>query len=228
MNKITYAVLKLNPEILNNTPLILTCCQCDKEYQPRKAEVKRSLERNVKNNFCSRDCRNNSQVTSKLVICATCDKEFIKGLYQISKSENNFCSKSCAATLNNILYPKNTNNRSQLEILVEKSVKEAFPNLDVFFNTRMISRLDLDILIPSLKLAFELNGIYHYEAIGKKGAKKLQQTQHNDEMKLMECTNQGVELVVVNTYKEKNYKNYDSEYVDMILNKINQKISTMV
>lgn len=41
-----------------------------------------------------------------LVSCKNCYKQFNKQPSQIKKTNNNFCSKSCAAKLNNQLYPK--------------------------------------------------------------------------------------------------------------------------
>jgi len=40
-----------------------------------------------------------------------------------------------------------------------------YPDLVIHFNKKDAINSELDIYIPSLKLAFELNGIFHYEPI---------------------------------------------------------------
>ena len=44
-----------------------------------------------------------------LVICENCDKKFTKRLVDIKKTKHNFCSRSCAASVNNRKYPKRHN-----------------------------------------------------------------------------------------------------------------------
>ena len=44
--------------------------------------------------------------TPMIVQCTKCDKAFSKTLSQIKRSKNHFCSRSCAASFNNVRYPK--------------------------------------------------------------------------------------------------------------------------
>ena len=49
-----------------------------------------------------------------LVLCKNCGAEFDKKPNQIRKTNNNFCSKSCAAIYNNKKYPKRKSSRSMI------------------------------------------------------------------------------------------------------------------
>jgi hypothetical protein len=51
--------------------------------------------------------------------------------------------------------------------------------------------------IPEIKLAFELNGIFHYEPIY--GTEKLNQIQNNDNRKFQACLEKEIELCVIDT-----------------------------
>lgn len=75
-------------------------------------------------------------------------------------------------------------------------------------------------------VAFEINGIFHYKYVGDAGHLKLQKTQHNDQLKLMECREKGIELFVIDGYQNKSYipKNEYAELIDCVIEKINQKI----
>jgi hypothetical protein len=55
--------------------------------------------------------------------------------------------------------------RSKLEKWLEEQLIKMYPNLEIHFNRKDTINSELDIFIPSLKLAFELNGIFHYEPI---------------------------------------------------------------
>ena len=65
------------------------------------------------------------------------------------------------------------------------------------FNRKDAINSELDIYIPELKLAFELNGIFHYESIY--GSEKLNQIQNNDNRKFQACLEQGIELCIIDT-----------------------------
>lgn len=83
--------------------------------------------------------------------------------------------------------------------------------------------MSLDIYIPSLKLAFELNGIFHYKPIF--GNDKLTKTQNNDNKKLQACLEQNIELCVIDVSSQKYFKqNTSQKYLDIIIDIIKQKI----
>ena len=76
----------------------------------------------------------------------------------------------------------------------------------MFFKFNKTDDIDaeLDIFIPSLRLAFELNGIFHYEPIY--GDKKLASVQSNDHRKMLACAERGIELCVLDVSSIKNFK----------------------
>lgn len=51
--------------------------------------------------------------------CANCNKNITKKLAQVSKTINHFCSRSCAATYNNKLYPKRVRQFDTIKSLTE-------------------------------------------------------------------------------------------------------------
>lgn len=63
---------------------------------------------------------------------------------------------------------------------------------------------ELDIYIPSLKLAFELNGLFHYEPIFSK--EKLDNIQNNDNRKMQACYEKQIELCIIDVSKQKYFK----------------------
>ena len=70
-----------------------------------------------------------------------------------------------------------------------------FPKLEFHFNRKDAINGELDIYIPTLHLAFELNGIFHYEPIY--GTKKLDEVLSNDQRKMLACAERKIELCVI-------------------------------
>ena len=98
-----------------------------------------------------------------------------------------------------------------------------YPNLEILYNNKEIINSELDIYIPSLKLAFELNGIVHYEPIY--GEEKLNKIKSNDNNKFQLCIEQKISLCVIDTsslnyFKEQNAK----KFLDIIVETINDKL----
>jgi hypothetical protein len=175
--------------------------------------------------YCSKKClyfaeKGNPNIK---VICLNCQKEFLKYRQQIKAYPKNFCSKRCRCQFQQ----KNKKygiSRSKLEQWIENQLKIIFPNLTIIFNNREIINSELDIYIPSLKLAFELNGIFHYEPIF--GKEKLKYIQNNDSRKFQACLEQGIELCVIDTSKFTYFKeNKANEYLNIINNIINLKLN---
>jgi len=120
-----------------------------------------------------------------------CGKKFHRLANQFKKFSNHFCSNSCNATYNNTHKTYGTR-RSKLEIWLEQQLPSLYPSLEFHFNRKDAINAELDIYIPSLKLAFELNGPLHYEPIF--GPEKLAQIQNNDQRKHAACYEHGIEM----------------------------------
>jgi len=193
------------------------CYICKNTFYKIKYDIQKHLNSNNmhKIKFCSSKCT----ITKQEVNCIQCDKKFSKVLNQIKKTNNNFCSKSCAATYNNTHKTTGTR-RSKLESYLEQQLTILYPNLLINFNKKDAINSELDIYIPSLKLAFELNGIYHYEPVH--GQDKLTQTQNNDQRKFQACIEQGISLCIIDTSKQKYFKESTSqEFISIITGIIN-------
>jgi hypothetical protein len=139
---------------------------------------------------------------------------FIKSNSEIKKHSNHFCCKSCAATYNNKNKQTGTR-RSKLEVWLEEKLISIYPNLDIHFNRKDTIGSELDIYIPSMNLAFEMNGIFHYEPIF--GQDKLEQIQNNDSNKFQKCQEKNISLCLIDTSGQKRFTEKSSQkYLDII------------
>lgn len=112
--------------------------------------------------------------------------------------------------------------RSKLEIYLEEQLTILYPNLQIDYNKKDAIGSELDIYIPSLNLAFELNGIFHYEPIF--GINKLNQTQINDQNKFKSCIENKIDLCIIDTSFQQKFKiNTSKKFLDIIANIINQR-----
>ena len=113
---------------------------------------------------------------------------------------NNFAERS---TYNNT-HKKHGTRRSKLEVWLEQQLTTLYPEVEFHFNRKDAINAELDIYIPSMKLAFELNGIFHYEPIY--GPEKLSQIQNNDQRKHAACYESGIEMCLVDVSSMKKFK----------------------
>lgn len=204
------------------------CEHCHKTFFKLKKEINCFLNGNKNRSikFCSKQCLSlSNKGRFELLICLTCGSEFKKLNSQIKKSINHFCSKSCSATHHN-KNKKHGTNRSKLELYLEEQLTLLYPNLQIDYNKIDSINSELDIYIPLYKLAFELNGIFHYEPIF--GLDKLNKTQKTDSNKFQRCQEQKISLCVIDTSSQKYFKESTSKkYLDIIVNIINQRTSLL-
>lgn len=199
------------------------CKNCGIEYFRTKSQCNKTLK-NSKNTFCSKKCIGIYNTYTKTVTlnCKNCNKQFNKTKSQINKSKNHFCSQHCSGFYNQTHKTKG-NRRSKLEIYIQSELTKLYPNLDILYNNKEIINSELDIYIPSLKLAFELNGIFHYEPIY--GNERLQKIQNNDNRKFQACLEHGIELCIIDTSHQKYFKETTSKkYLDIIISIIVRKV----
>lgn len=195
--------------------MILICPNCNATFERNQTYVLRTKKRGRKNLFCSRGCQveyrsKNSRLETT---CLECKKQFSSR----KKERRKFCSQSCSTTYNN--KNKTTGNkRSKLEQYIEEQLRITFPDLEILFNSKEAIGSELDIFIPQLSLAFELNGIFHYEPIF--GNEKLESINNNDKNKMIECAKHDIDLCIIDTTSQKYFKIGTSEKFLKIITEI--------
>ena len=176
-----------------------------------------------------------SQSTGKYkeIPCAHCGKPVHRRISRTTKysldnpkgnkSDRVFCNRSCSTKYQN---PHKTQGyrRSKLEIWLEKQLTILYPKLEIHYNRKDAINSELDIFIPFLKLAFELNGVFHYEPIY--GQEKLAQIQNNDHRKFQACLEKGIELCVIDSSKFNYFKEQKAkEFLQIVVNVITPKLT---
>jgi hypothetical protein len=176
----------------------VTCLNCSAPFQKLSYEIKKGALKGRGRHFCCYECYAEYQRKDKqnhIKECANCSKKFHKRPSEQKKTKNHFCSKSCAATYNNTHKISGTR-VSKLEIYLQEQLTKEY-NFEFHFNRKDSINSELDIYIPKINLAFELNGIFHYEPIY--GEEKLKQTQNNDQRKFQACLEKNIELCIIDT-----------------------------
>ncbi len=221
-----------NFELLKNKDLKFECEICSNEFTSTKKYLRRALgitihPRKPSIKYCSRKCQSIGRKTGVEVKCEECGKEVYRCLNEIKSSKNSifFCSNECKG----INWNKNKDfgfNRSKIEIWVEEELAKKY-KFNIIFNDRDLLGYELDIYIPSLKIAFELNGIFHYEAIF--GKDKLKVTKERDLFKINECLKKKVKLSVIDITDIKNFTPFKGKkYLDYIIKEIDGGLAEMV
>ena len=200
-----------------NDFLSLECYHCGKSFQKKKKDIPAMILRG-KGKYCSYSCCGKFRIKYGSIFttvnCDQCGKRFDKKNYDIAKTKNNFCSHSCNATYNNTHKTTGTR-RSKFELWVEEQLSKDYPDLKIKFNEKEQIGSELDIYVEDFKLAFELNGIFHYEPIY--GENKLIQIQNNDGRKFQACLEKGIELCIIDISGLKYFKSSNAKkYYDII------------
>lgn len=165
---------------------------------------------NVKTNIIEKDEKNSE------VNCKNCNINFNKKITEIkrSKSGNHFCCRSCSVSYNN-KHKTTGSRRSKIEIFIEEGLRKNYPTLEIHFNQKSIISSELDIYIPSLNIAFEINGIFHYKPIY--GVDKLYNVMLNDLCKQKNCEEKNIKLFILNISNVKTFNlDINNYYLDLI------------
>lgn len=209
--------------------LPLECLHCKSIFKQAKSNIQWALKRSKKTgynylSYCSKNCKTSSKIDRVNFICCNCFTPvfIIRSTIKKSKSQNFFCSSSCSATYNNT-HKTHGYRRSKLEIHLEQALANKYSDLEFHFNRKDTINSELDIYIPSLKLAFELNGIFHYKPIF--GTDKLNQTQNNDRRKFESCLEKNINLCIIDASDLKYFKSDKvQKYLDIISKTIDNKL----
>ncbi len=159
------------------------------------------------------------------VPCGYCGAEVsrVRFAHENSKSGHVFCNRTCAVTYNNT--HKTTGiRRSKLEMWLEAQLRVLYPDLTLLACDKTTINSELDLYFPDLKLAFELNGILHYEPIY--GPEKLAQIQNNDHRKFAACIENSISLCIIDSSHMKHFKESKAaSFLALMTNIIDQKLS---
>lgn len=182
------------------------CFYCSTEFQRNARQVASSKIHKSKQTFCSRKCVTLFNTKLAEIYCKHCEKRFKPR----QSSCSTFCSQSCSATYNNLHKTYGTR-RSKLEEYLEPILREKHP--DLICNSKQIIGSELDFYFPSLNIAIELNGIFHYKPIF--GVDKYNKIVAMDLIKIQKCKELNIHLFVIDTY---NNPKSDIDYLLQIQN----------
>ena len=174
------------------------------------------------NNFCCLACSHKFKDKRVEVICQVCQKIFLKERCEISRRSRHCCSKECSIILGK-KYKDWSSSRSKLEIAIEAHLTKV-STLKIDYNKTEIG-YELDIYIPILSLAFELNGPLHYRPIF--GMKKLLRVQQIDAEKVIECKERNIKLIVIDVSKDKRSKKVENQRIQEVVKIIADRIQEL-
>lgn len=205
----------------SSDPVSLTCSWCNQSYN----RLKRNIISKGNPKYCSNACQGayrSSSITVE-ILCKNCNQSFVSLKRDLKKlNTNRFCTKSCAASFNNKNKSHGTR-RSKFEVQLETILTREFPNLSILYSDKTTIKSELDIYIPSLKLAFEIQGIFHYKPIF--GQDKLDQILKNDAEKIKKCSELDIHLIQfdisdLNVCTKKTAVKYNNQIIDIITERL--------
>ena len=202
--------------------LKLECEVCHKFFNKPKVTIRNAMNpmRGESCKHCSKECTNISKIKLIKLNCLICSNDIYRHPSQLKLYPLSFCSKSCASKYSNT-HKKTGSNRSKLEFWLEIELTKIYPNLKILYNNVDTIKAELDIYIPSLSLAFEINGIFHYEPIF--GEIKYNKTKFNDKRKFKLCYDNNISLCIIDSSELKYFKPEKAKkYLEIISSIINQ------
>jgi len=207
---------------MQNGQVTVTCTNCRQPFLVYPGYLDNLSKRNIKP-FCSKTCSKMFRTHPRVLrVCLFCKSSFTVR----SSSAQKFCNQTCSATYNNT-HKQHGTTQSKLEVWLRAQLTALYPTLEIHYCRKDAINSELDIYIPSLKLAFELNGIYHYEPIH--GESVLAKIQNNDSRKFQACLERKIELCIIDTTGQKVFKTSTSAiYLSIVEKHINLKLLSVV
>ena len=204
------------------------CPHCGNTFLKPKNLIQRFVKganpvKSGKKMFCSKLCTSRHRNPPVTIACEQCGKPFNKKASEVKHTKHHFCNQSCAAKYTNAHKTQGTR-VSKLEKWLAEQLVTIYPDLEFHFNRKDAINGELDIYVPSLKLAFELNGIFHYEPIY--GPDKLASIQTNDHRKMQACYEHGIELCIIDVSGMDYFKKTKAQkFLDITITLIRSKLS---
>lgn len=203
---------------IKNNKILLDCNGCGKSFLRVKSQYKEN-----KLNYCSNECRPNVVGLEKHK-CKTCGSEVERYHSEVVKSGNVFCNNSCSAKHSNATRILKDTGRSKLEKWIQNDLIIKYPELEILYNDKTAIKMELDIFIPSLKLAFEINGIFHYKDVFNNG--NLDRQKVIDEEKKTRCNSNLIKLIEIDSQEQRNFKVDTSiKYIILIKEHIDKNLT---
>lgn len=209
------------------------CSNCPKQYKKIFEPIyTKCKECNVnfisKSNrrYCSDNCKKQS-VKKYHKKCQKCNVE-----YRAETPKSKFCSRSCRSLslkLHTYAHNKSGLSRSKIEKYVEDKLLIDFSDLNIIFNDKDTIGSELDIYIPDLRMAFELNGVFHYIPIY--GQNTLEKIQNRDKNKNIICEKFGIELITINLGNcnfNKTYAKYIYEQIFKLIEQNKNRLNWVI
>ncbi len=194
--------------------LTLVCAHCNQSFVRHTGHAKQGPP--TRRRFCDRRCKDSFANTTVTRPCGQCGTSVTRMRKEArgSKSGHLFCDNSCAALYSNAHKTVGTR-RSKLEVWLEAQLRTLYPNLTLLPNDKTAINSELDFYFPELNLAFELNGIFHYEPIY--GPEKLASIQNNDHRKFAACIEKSIALCIIDSSRMVNFKESKAKvFLDII------------
>jgi hypothetical protein len=203
----------------------VSCEWCGKTRLKKVGQIAEDLH-----HFCSKQCSNNATAVKRacksFIVCEVCGITVKRRQSYIDSSRLHFCGKRCLKKYAATHHLSETKPRSKIEAIIEEVLRAKFPSVNIQYNDRKTIKLELDIYLPDLKMAFEINGILHYKPIY--GKAKLDRTKRNDKLKMGRCKKARIKLHVIDIrglgHKQKRQVN---ELLDNIISKIERRLASM-